>query len=142
MSALTLADAARMMDAALRDRSYVDETGIGRDVDRFLTHFTTERGKSKLGRDTYEYTLARLAVRYAYLELAAFEGKTGSNLLRDFLRDQYADVTAGTWNGRVAHLKAFFKWAFEEGRIDTKGTIPWRERGASASAAAAADQLC
>lgn len=135
--ALTLADAARMIREAVKDRSYVDATGLGRDVDRFLTYFKTERGKTDGTCISYEYCLAKLATFYADLALADFDGKHGTNLIRDFLREEYADVAGGTWNTRVATLKAFFKWAFEEGRIETNPaamiryrTVPESERQA------------
>lgn len=115
---LTLADAQAMIDNAVKDRSYVDDTSLGRDVDHFLTYFVTERGKTANTCRSYEYCLARLAVKYSGLTLTGFDGKHGTNLIRDFLRDTYADVQGGTWNTRVATIKAFFKWAFEEGRID------------------------
>lgn len=118
---LTLAEAARIMREAVREADrdrYIADTGIGRDVDRFLVYFRTERGKTDNTCTLYEYCLAKLAFHYADLGLDAFDGKHGTNLIRDFLRDKYADVAGGTWNTRVATLKAFFKWAYEEGRID------------------------
>lgn len=107
-----------MMREAVKDRSYVEDTGLGRDVDHFLTYFKTERGKTDNTCRSYEYCLARIATHYADLALPDFDGKHGTNLIRDFMRDTYADVQGGTWNTRVATIKAFFKWAFEEGRID------------------------
>jgi integrase len=118
LATLTLADAARMMREAVKDRSYVQETGLGAAVDGFLTYFRTERGKTEETCRSYEYALAAFAIHYADLELADLDGKHGTNLVRDFLRERYADVQGRTWNTRVATLKAFFKWAFEEGRID------------------------
>jgi integrase/recombinase XerC len=137
--ALTLADAARMLREAMRDRSYVNDTGLGRDVDHFLTYFKTERGKTENTCVSYEYCLAKLATFYAHLALSDFEGKHGTNLIRDFLREEYSDVAGGTWNTRVATLKAFFKWAFEEERVESNPsaviryrTVPESERHAHA----------
>jgi integrase/recombinase XerD len=107
-----------MMREAVKDRSYVETTGLGRSIDGFLIYFRTERGKTEETVRSYEYALAALAVHYADLDLQAFDGKHGTNLIRDFLRERYADVAGGTWNTRVATLKAFFKWAFDEGRLD------------------------
>lgn len=107
-----------MIREAVKNRDYVDTTGLGRDVDRFLTYFRTERGKTGNTCTSYEYCLARLATFYADQTLHGFDGKQGTNMVRDFLRERYADVAGATWNTRVATLKAFFKWAFEEGRID------------------------
>jgi integrase/recombinase XerD len=136
-SELTLATAARMMREAVRDRSYVGETGLGGAVDGFLTYFRTERGKTPETVRSYEYALAGLAIHYADLSLEDFDGKRGTNLIRDFLRERYSDVAGNTWNTRVATLKAFFKWAFEEGRLDTNPaaliryrTVPESERQA------------
>lgn len=137
--ALTLADAALMMREAVKDRSYVDETGLGRSVDGFLAYFKTERGKTEETCRSFEYCLAAFAVHYADLSLEDFDGKHGTNLIRDFLRIRYAEVQGGTWNTRVATLKAFFRWAFEEGRIDHNPaamiryrTVPESERKAHA----------
>lgn len=127
-SDLTLADAARMIREAVRDRSYVEKTGLGRAVDGFLAYFRTERGKTEETIRSYEYCLAAFAVHYADLELSDFDGKHGTNLIRDFLRHQYADVQGNTWNTRVATVKAFFRWAFEEGRIDHNPAAMMRYR--------------
>jgi site-specific recombinase XerC len=134
---LTLAAAARMMREAVKDRSYVAQTGLGQAVDGFLTYFHTERGKTEETCRSYEYALAALAIHYADLDLTDFDSKQGTNLIRDFLRDRYGDVAGSTWNTRVATVKAFFKWAFEEGRIDTNPaamiryrTVPESERHA------------
>jgi site-specific recombinase XerC len=134
---LTLAAAARMMREAVKDRSYVAQTGLGQAVDQFLTYFHTERGKTDETCRSYEYPLAALAIHYADLDLTDFDSKQGTNLIRDFLRDRYGDVAGSTWNTRVATVKAFFKWAFEEGRIDTNPaamiryrTVPESERHA------------
>lgn len=119
---LTLGVAARMLREAMRDtdrQRYIAETGMGRDVERFFVYFKTERGKTAATCTGYEYCLAKLCWYFADFDLAAFDGKHGPNLIRDFLRDTYADVGGGTWNTRVATVKAFFKWAFEESRIDT-----------------------
>lgn len=117
----TLAEAApilRMLTEAVKDRSYVTETGLGPDVDRFLTYLRVERGKSARTGETYEYCLALMAVWYADKTLADFDGKPGTNLIRDFLREKYPDVQGSTWNTRMATVKSFFRWAFEESRID------------------------
>jgi integrase/recombinase XerC len=137
--ALTLADAARMMREAVKDRSYVDHTGLGQSVDGFLAYFRTERGKTDETCRSYEYCLAAFAIHYADLSLENFDGKHGTNLIRDFLRAKYAEVQGNTWNTRLATVKALFKWAFEEGRIDHNPaamlryrTVPESERQAHA----------
>jgi hypothetical protein len=137
--ALTLADAARMMREAVKDRSYVDHTGLGQSVDGFLAYFRTERGKTDETCRSYEYCLAAFAIHYADLSLEDFDGKHGTNLIRDFLRAKYAEVQGNTWNTRLATVKALFKWAFEEGRIDHNPaamlryrTVPESERQAHA----------
>jgi len=130
-STLTLADAARMMreaEDAVKNRAYVSETGLGRAVDGFLTYFLTERGKTEETCRSYEYCLAAFALYYADKQLTDFDSKHGTNLIRDFLRHQYAEVQGNTWNTRVATIKALFKWAFEEGRIDTNPAAPIRYR--------------
>lgn len=116
---LTLADAALMMrEAAMRDRAYLDQTGLGPDVDRFLVYFRSELGKAEATCALYEYCLARFAVFYADLALEEFDGKQATNQIRDFMRETYADVMGHTWNTRLAAIKAFFRWAWQEDRIE------------------------
>lgn len=126
-----------MLRQAVRDRSYIRDTGLGPDVDSFLGYFRTERGKTENTCVSYEYCLAKLAIHFGPAALADFDGKHATNLLRDFLRSHYGEVAGGTWNTRVATLKAFFKWALEEGRIDHNPaamiryrTVPESERHA------------
>ncbi len=126
-----LAEAARILRDAVKDRSYVDGTGLGREVDSFLGYFKTERGKTDGTITSYEYTLARLAVFYADKTLADFEGRPGTALARDFLRHFYAECAGGTWNTKVATVKAFFRWAHEEGRMESNPAtvIRYRDTG-------------
>lgn len=118
---LTLPEAARIMREAVREpdrQRYVAQTGLGKDVKGFLIYFRTERGKRETTAELYEYCLARLAIHYADLELKDFDGRHATVLIRDFLREHYPEVAGNTWNTRLATLKAFFRWAFEEDRID------------------------
>lgn len=130
---LTLADAAAMLREAVKDRSYVNDTRLGPEVDSFLGYFRTERGKTEGTITSYEYTLARLAVYYADKTLAELEGRPGTILVRDFLRHYYAECAGSTWNTKVATVKAFFKWAHEEGRMETNpaAVIRYRDTGDS-----------
>jgi site-specific recombinase XerD len=125
---LTVAEAAMMLRELVKDRGYVDETGLGREVDSFLTYFRTERGKTEGTITSYEYTLARLAIYYADLTFADFEGRTGTTLIRDFLREKYGDCAGSTWNTKVATVKAFFKWAHEEWRMESNPSAIIRYR--------------
>lgn len=129
----TLADAAIMVREAMKDRGYVNTTLMGREVDSFLGYFRTERGKTEGTITSYEYALAKLAVHYADKTLADLEGRDGTNLVRDFLREYYADCAGSTWNTKVATLKAFFRWAHEEGRMESNpaAVIRYRDTGDS-----------
>lgn len=135
LEALPLPVLARMMREVReteRER-YIAETGLGPDIERFFTYFRTELGKTESTCVSYEYCLARLATHYADLTLKDFDGKQGTNLIRDFMRINYADVAGNTWNTRIATLKAFFKWAFEESRIDYNPAVIIRHRKVPAS---------
>lgn len=81
LAALTLAHAARMMRDAVKDRSYVGETGLGQAVDGFLTYFRTERGKTPETVRSYEY--------------AAFGRKPNSSALQDLSPRPPERVAAG-----------------------------------------------
>lgn len=122
-----------MLRQAVRDRSYVTDTGLGPEVDMFLRYFRVERGKAESTGVAYEYCLAKLAIHFGPATLADLDGKHGTNLIRDFLRSHYSEVAGNTWNTRVATIKAFFKWALEEGRIDHNPAAMMRYRTVSES---------
>jgi len=142
-SGLTLADLAGMLREAVKDRSYVEDTLLGREVDSFLAYFRTERGKTEGTITSYEYTLARLAIFHANLTLADLEGRAGTILVRDFLRHFYAECAGSTWNTKVATVKAFFRWAHEEGRMESNpaAVIRYRDTGDSERKAHAASRV-
>jgi hypothetical protein len=104
LTALTLRDAARMLDQAVVDGTWRDFP-LGRDVDKFLRHMATEFSAASIA--DYRSTLARLAVEHAHLELRDFDGGRGAELLEDFLHRRYRDRSPMTRKKVRAHCAPF-----------------------------------
>ena len=116
MSALpVIAQAAKIMREAVRDKSY-RRTPIGQEAGRFLRSIRWQ-GHSQATLDSYELTLARLALDHADHSLADLCSPVGSDYLREFLDRHWGDAAAATKRARTACLRSFFHWALEEGRI-------------------------
>jgi hypothetical protein len=108
LSGLTLRDAARMLDQAVRDKTY-RQTSLGHEVARFLRHMQMA-DRSPRTLDEYESLLSRFAVEHAHLEVSAFEGAAGADYILDFLHRHYAELASGTRRKNRAILSSFFKW--------------------------------
>jgi hypothetical protein len=91
---LTLADAARMMREALRDRSY-RSTPLGLEVARYYRWKKNEWGATAETLRDYEAILAKLALDHADLELGDFAPPVGTNGCA-------SSSTTGGENGRRA----------------------------------------
>jgi site-specific recombinase XerC len=110
---LTLADAARMMRDALRDRSY-RATPLGLEVARYYRWKKNEWGATAETLRDYEAILAKLASFHADLELVDFAPPVGTERLRECW-DWF-------WGERSARTRAkvrsvwidFFEWAVRE----------------------------
>lgn len=108
----------RMITAAVRDRSYVEGTGIGVEVDRFLRWFVTEYGAAETSAHGYEFTLARLALFHADRTLKDFEPPDGTELVRDFWSSLYQHCAVSTRQNRLSHCASFFRWAVEQRKLN------------------------
>jgi Phage integrase family len=93
MSGLTLAEAARMMRQALRDRSY-RATPLGLEVARYYRWKKNEWGATAETLRDYEAILSKLALDHADLEFADFEPPVGTERLHEFIDSRWADRTA------------------------------------------------
>jgi site-specific recombinase XerC len=113
VESLTLADAARIMRDALRDRSY-RATPLGLEVARYYRWNKNEWGATADTLRDYEAILAKLALFHADLELSDFGPPIGTERLRE--------CWDAFWGERSARTRAkvrsvwidFFEWAVRE----------------------------
>jgi site-specific recombinase XerC len=103
------------MREAVRDKSY-RRTPIGQEAGRFLRAIRWQ-GHSSATLDSYELTLARLALDHADLELVELCSPVGTDYLREFLDRHWGDAAPATKRVRTACLRSFFQWAVDEGRL-------------------------
>jgi integrase/recombinase XerD len=113
---LTLADAARMMRDALRDRSY-RATPLGLEVARYYRWKKNEWGATAETLRDYEAVLAKLALDHADLELADFEPPVGTVRLREFIDARWGERAARTRAKVISILRDFFAYQVREQRI-------------------------
>lgn len=114
--ALTLRDAALMLDQAVRDRSYEEEP-LGREVRRFLRYMSAAKDSSPRSVDDYEATLARFATEHAHLALTDFEGALGAERILEFVARRWGGSAPGTRRKVFSQLSAFFQWAVKFDRV-------------------------
>jgi integrase/recombinase XerC len=111
---LTVAEAARIMREAVRDKSY-QLLPMGEEAARYL------RSKRKRLTDSsytsYEGCLDKLARHFPDLELKDFELPIGAERLEAFLDDRWGQNEPGTYNVNHAYLSDFFKWQVRRGRM-------------------------
>lgn len=125
---LTLADAARMIRDAVRDKSY-RTSPLGGDVGRY---FRWKRGRlTPASYSDYESSLARFAIFFADLELRDFEPPVGAERLQEFLEHHWGDREARTYGKNLSILRSFFTWAVRTERLHgdpTAGLEPPKRR--------------
>jgi integrase/recombinase XerC len=120
-SPLILAEAARMMREAVRDKSY-RLLPLGQDVEQYL------RAKRRRLTDSsyrdYEACLDKLCRHFLDLRLADFEPPVGSRHVEDFLDSQWGAAAPRTLNKNLSILRDFFKWAVLHGELHGDPTLP------------------
>lgn len=113
-SALTLAQAARMLREAVKDKTY-QEFPIGAAAAAFL-HAKRKRFTAETYRE-YEGTLDKLARYFLDLELSDLEPPVGTRRVEEFLDHQYGAKAPGTYNKNLSILGSFFKWQIVNGEM-------------------------
>ena len=113
---LTLAEAARMMREALRDRSY-RSTPLGLEVARYYRWKKNEWGATAGTLRDYEAILAKLALDHADLELADFCPPVGTERLREFIDARWGERTPRTRAKVISVLRDFFPGPFVSGSL-------------------------
>jgi integrase len=109
--ALTLAEAQRIVQAAMRDNRY-RETPLGTLVARFIRWFRNEYGASPATIRDYEATLARMALTLPTKQPYEVDIED----LRGVI-DLWSDRRAGTRAKVTSHIRSFWDWAEEQGHI-------------------------
>jgi len=108
-SALTLAEATRIVREAMRDKSY-QLTPIGAEVAAYMRH--KRKRLTKASERGYESFLHKLAVDFADInKLCEFEPPDGTRLIEEFLDRRWGDLAPGTYNVALSIVRDFFKWA-------------------------------
>jgi integrase len=124
---LTVADAARIMREATRDKSY-RAFPIGGEAGHYL------RWKRGVLTDSsyrdYEACLDKLARYFADLELRDLEPPVGTERLEEFLDHQWGGGAPRTYNKASSVLHDFFKWAVKKGRLNGDPTTALERRKA------------
>lgn len=111
---LTLAEAARMMRDATKDKSY-RAFPLGGEAGHYL-RWKRGRLTASSYRD-YEACLDKLARYFMDLEIGEFEPPLGTERLEEFLDHQWGDASARTYNKATSVLRDFFKWAVKKGKL-------------------------
>ena len=110
----TLAEAARLIREAVRDKSY-QLTPIGADAAGYL------RAKRKRLTDSsyrdYECCLDKLARHFLDLQIEDFEPPTGTECIEEFLDALWGDGAPRTYNKNLSIIKDFFRFQIMRGRL-------------------------
>jgi integrase len=122
---LTLAEAARIMREAVKDKSY-RSTPVGLEVAHFIRWFRNEFGATAETLRDYEAILAKLALDHADLELHDFEPPEGTTRLREFIDERWGEAAPRTRKKVRAVLMSFFKWAQAEFKVHGNPVVPIR----------------
>ena len=108
-----LADAARIVRDAMRDKSY-RSTPIGLEVGRYVRWKRSEWGAQPNTMLVYEQILAKFALHHADLELVDFAPPVGTERVREFLGHHWGEAKASTRARNLAVVRDFFRWAVRE----------------------------
>jgi site-specific recombinase XerC len=120
VSSLTLAQAARIMREAVRDKSY-QLTPVGAEAAAYL------RAKRKRLTDDsyrdYECGLDKLARYFPDLQIEDFEPPTGSERLEEFLDALWGARAPRTYNKNLSIVKDFFRFEIIRERLHGDPTL-------------------
>ena len=109
---LTLAEAAAIIDAATRDKSY-RVSSLGQLVGRYLRWFRNEWGATDATLRDYESVLAKMSLRLAHLEPIEVDVDD----LRSVIDDYWGDASARTRQKVTSVVRAFWAWVESESLV-------------------------
>ena len=120
VDSLTLAEAARIMREAVRDKSY-QLCPLGEEIAGYL------RAKRKRLTDDsfrdYESGLDKLARHFPDLQIEDFEPPSGTERLEEFLDAQWGASAPRTYNKNLSIVKDFFRFEILRGRLHGDPTL-------------------
>lgn len=119
--ALTLAEAARMIRDAVKDKSY-RAFPLGQEAGHYL-RAKRKRLTASSYRD-YESCLDKLARYFVDLEIADLEPPVGTERIEEFLDAQWGALAGRTYNKNLSILRDFFQWAVLRGKLHGDPTLP------------------
>jgi integrase/recombinase XerC len=117
---LTLADMARMIRDALKDKTYL-ELPLGDDIAAYL-RAKRKRLTEPSFRD-YEGSLDKFARFFLDVELEGFEPPAGTRRVEEFLDHQYGQLAPRTYNKNLSILRDFFKFQAVRGEMHGDPTL-------------------
>lgn len=120
-SAMTLAEAGRIMREAMRDKSY-QLTPIGAEVAAFLR--AKRKSLAVTSYRSYESSLDKLARHFPDLELKDFEPPVGFGRVEEYLDAHWGGSAPGTYNVNLSITSEFFKWAVIRGYMHGNPCLP------------------
>jgi integrase/recombinase XerC len=116
----TLAEAARLIREAVRDKSY-QLTPIGADAAGYLRAKRKRLTESSY-RD-YESCLDKLARHFLDLQIEDFEPPTGTERIEEFLDALWGSGAPRTYNKNLSIIKDFFRFQIVRGRLHGDPTL-------------------
>jgi site-specific recombinase XerC len=117
---LTVAQAARIMREAMRDKGYRDFP-LGQDVAGYL--YAKRKRLTESSYRDYEGGLDKFVRFFADLELKDFEPPVGTRRVEEFLDRSYGEQAPRTYNKNLSILRDFFKWAVLRGELHGDPTL-------------------
>lgn len=111
VTTLQLADAARIMQAAMKDKSY-RSSPLGTLVGRYIRWLRNEYGATPATIRDYEAILARMSLTLAHRDVI----EVSIEDLRDVI-DTWAMQSARTRQKVTSVIRAFWSWAEEQGHV-------------------------
>ena len=118
---LTVAEAARIMREAVRDKTY-QLTRLGEESAAYLR--VKRKRLAEASMLAYESTLAAFSLHFYGLELRDFEPPVGTQRLEEWLDGTWGSNKPSTYNRHLAVLKDFFRHQVLRGRMHGDPTLP------------------
>jgi len=109
---LSLAEAAAIIDAAMRDKSY-RASSLGQLVGRYLRWFRNEWGATEATLRDYESVLSKMSIRLAHLGPIEVDVED----LRAVIDDYWGDASARTRQKVTSVVRAFWTWVESESLV-------------------------
>lgn len=97
-------------------------TPVGGEVLRFMRAFRF-RSPSERSHQAYEGVLREFAFWFSDVDLEWFAQDGGTEQIREFLDEKWGRAAPATKQQRVAIIRSFFQWAFDERRITLNPTV-------------------